>query len=137
MNARARLVFASLALLAGCGGKVVVDQPGSGGSGGSGGGGAGDCSTLQGTLAAAVDAALSCNPYINSIQCNGTAIVHDACGCAYVANETNVDAVAAAQTAFTAWANAGCTLVCDACPPESPNGYCEPSTSKCSPAWLE
>jgi hypothetical protein len=120
---------ATLALVvAACGGKVVVDQPG------SGGGGTTDCATLQTQLGAAVAAAMACSPFVNSIQCDGSAIVYDACGCPFVANETNSAAVSAAAAAYAAWTSGSCgPLACDACVGLGTGGYCDPSTSACAP----
>lgn len=120
---------ASLALLAaGCGGKVVVDQPGSGG-----GSGTTDCATLQTELAAAVAAAMACNPAVDQIQCDGTATVSDACGCPFVANEKNPAAVTAALDAYAAWTSGSCgPLACDACAGLGTGGYCDATTSLCS-----
>jgi hypothetical protein len=130
-------------ILAACGGKVVVDASG-GGSGGGGGtlstssstSGDGGCFQPDLDVAAALDAARACNPAINAIQCDGTAVIHDQCGCSIVANEHSPDAVAAAQQAYNAWTASGCgPYDCTLCPPPPPAPYfCDATTSQCTAA---
>ena len=97
------LLLGSL-LPAACGGKVVVDAGGSGGEGGSPSTSSttstatsGACDGPNVNLGLALDAALACNPAIDIVQCDGTAVVHDQCGCSIVANEHDADAVAAGE----------------------------------------
>jgi hypothetical protein len=125
-----------------CGGKAVVDPPGSheaggghsattSGSGGTtittgeaGSGAPGDpCVELELDLTNKNAEAIACNPAINMPQCTGTAYVLDTCGCQILANETNPSAVQAAQQAYQAWVGAGCgPWPCDTCPVTGPGG---------------
>lgn len=139
------LLLGSL-LPAACGGKVVVDAGGSGGEGGTpttststSTATSGGCDGPNLNLGTALDAALACNPAINAIQCDGSAVVHDHCGCAIVANEHSPDAVAAAQQAYNAWTAAGCgPYDCTLCPPPPPAPYfCDATTSQCTAALVK
>lgn len=133
-----------------CGGKVVVDQgseiggaggttsTGTGGLGGAGGiGGAGGCDALLADFQAKLDAAQACNPLINAIQCSGTVVAFDTCGCEVVANDQASTAASYAIGAYESWADAGCgPYDCALCPPPpSSPWFCDPATSKCQPAW--
>jgi hypothetical protein len=136
------LTLALVSLLA-CGGKVVVDAGGQGGDGGSGGTtsasttatGAGGCEALGQALTTALGAALACNPALSSIQCDGSVVVEDGCGCQIAANEKDPAAAAAAKQAYVAWTAAGCgPFECAFCPPAPPAPYrCDAGTSKCVP----
>lgn len=129
-----------LGVLSACGGKVFVDLPGSAGGGGGGGaGGTGatsptastgsgmTCDDLVVQLEAAIEAARACNPAISSIQCDGTAIVPDACDCPVLLNEKQPGAVGAAKSAYQAASEAGCLLDCDAPCAQVGPGFCQPS----------
>lgn len=139
-----RALPVALLVVAACGGKVVVDAGGQGGDGGgattsvttSSSSGV-DCEALGLAAGAAIDAAEACNPAIDAVQCNGSAVILDTCGCEVVANELNGQAVSdAAKQAYLAWTSAGCgPFDCDACPPPPAVGYqCDPTLSKCLPA---
>lgn len=142
------------ALLAACGGKVVVDASGSGGSsvavsttsvGGSvsvtavatGAGGAGGCSDMFDDLLQRLDAAQACNPALSSPQCSGMSVVTDVCGCPVVANEKSPETAKLALLAYEDWTLAGCgPYACESCPPppQSP-WYCDPMSERCLPAF--
>src|SRR4051812_18401866 len=131
MLARFVAVVASglcLAVVAACGGKVVVDLPGAG-SGGGGGGGAQSCDALLQSLQQKIAAAQVCSPFINSIQCDGSAMVPDSCGCSVLVNETNQAAIQAADAAAQAAAQGGCFAPCEGPCPFSGPGYCQPSSN--------
>lgn len=138
---------AGAALLAACGGKVVVDASGAGGNsvavsatgvggssvvvgatgvGGSGGfttaatgaGGAEWCSALFNDLVNKVDAAQACNPALSSPQCSGVSVVMDVCGCEVVANEKSPETAKLSLIAYEDWTLAGCgPYACESCPP--------------------
>jgi hypothetical protein len=149
-------VAASVGLLLAlaCGGEAVVDDVAAGGSGtgagtgtgtgagtgtgtGTGSGTGPTCDTLEQDLAFWMAAAMACDPYINTIQCDGSMLIFDTCGCPVVANELNEDAAKAAIAAYEAWAGAGCgPYDCFACPPgpETP-WYCDASFEACVPAY--
>jgi len=137
-----RVAWLCALLAAACGGKVAVDGAGAGGgsTSTSTGVGGGDCASLGAALSAAIGAAQSCNPTVDIIQCSGSAIIHDACGCPIVANEASTGAVSQAAALFSAWIATGCgPIECFACPPDpstTPWG-CDPSTMKCVPLLLE
>lgn len=118
--------FAPLALftaILGCGGNVVVDKGTAAGGGGAGGGsttsststtsGTDECSGLVSTFETTFAQAISCNPFINAIQCNGTAAAIDACGCPVLANENDLKAIQAAVVAYDAAFQAACFAPCD------------------------
>ncbi|APR76237.1 Hypothetical protein A7982_01584 [Minicystis rosea] len=143
----AALVFAVVsALVAACGGKVVVDVDGAAGGGlpepttgvgastSSGTAGAGGCDELGAILESAVFAAQTCNPVLSVQQCSGKVVIHDGCGCELAANETKPGAAMAAISAFDTWVAAGCGPVpCLLCPPppSSEPWFCNPATSQC------
>jgi hypothetical protein len=102
--------------------------------------GGNDCASLKAKLDAAVAAAVTCGPALAIVQCNGTQIMNDDCGCPSVLlNETTPDKVTAAKAANAAWIQAGCgPFQCGAaCFPAGP-GFCQPNadgtTGKCSVA---
>lgn len=107
------LSLGSSLLLAACGGNVVVDSGSTGTGGGGGGAEPGSCDALLADFQAKQAAAVECNPFINAIQCDGSAFVYDACGCQVLANETNPATVAAAQTSYEAAFAAICFAPCD------------------------
>lgn len=140
-------VLALSLLLAACGAKVafVVEDGGGttqgGGSAQTGGGGSGtsntggsvstgvSCDVLSAQYEDAIRAATACNPTLSSIQCDGTAVLNDTCGCpSILLNERNPELVLAAQQAYDAWVAGGCGPVpCgQACFPASAGG-CVPS----------
>ncbi len=144
-----------VALLAACGGKVVVDAAGAGGgnvivgASGSGGAtfttattgtgpsGAGGCEALFLDLETKLDAAQACNPALSSPQCTGMSIVTDVCGCQVVAGEGHPEAINASQLAYEDWTLASCgPYACESCPPppQSP-WYCDPTSERCMPAY--
>ena len=134
---RTLLLVSVLVALGGCGGKAVIDGP----DGFGGGGGttttttAVTCDGLFQVYDAALADAVSCNPFVNMMQCDGTASVHDPCGCPVLANETNPTAVQAAVAAYDAWVAASCgPYLCGApCQTLSP-GFCSgtgPSDGVC------
>jgi hypothetical protein len=130
---------AAAILAAACGGKVAVDTHGAGGTptSGTGGGGGGDCASLGAALSAAVEAARACNPVLDVIQCSGSAIINDGCGCPIVANEQQSTHVSDAQGLYSAWISTGCgPIECFACPPSpmSTPWYCDGNTGKCEAA---
>lgn len=129
-------VFISVGFASGaaCGGSVVVDGSGAGGSGGGTSSSTStstttsttttSCDALLADLSAKVAAAQACDPLINSVQCDGSAVVLDACSCQLLANETNPTAVAAAQAAYQA--ASACFPTCDGpCVGIGP-GFCQP-----------
>ncbi len=87
--------------------------------------------TCEPASAARIDAlaaAMACNPTVSSIQCDGSALVPDQCGCLHIANEKYPDLVEAAKAAYDAWAGVCPTPPClpDACLPLGSAGYCSP-----------
>jgi hypothetical protein len=147
------------ALLAACGGKVVVDAAGAGGGNvvvgasgsgggssttattgtgtGTGAGGAGGCAALLLDFGMKLDAAQACNPALSSPQCTGMSIVTDACGCQEVAGEGHPEAINASQLAYGNWTFAGCgPYACESCPPppQAP-WYCDPTSGRCVPTY--
>jgi hypothetical protein len=134
MNRRSLLGLAlcAWAALGACGGKVVVDAPGTGAGGGSGGGSANDCTSLEQALTTAIAAAQKCDSLSSTFQCGG--VVTDSCGCEEAANDTNPATIQAAQSAYQAWTSAGCGPVpCATCPPSPSWGLwtCQPSMNSC------
>lgn len=120
-------------LITACGGKVVfVELADAGGTGGasstvtSSTSTGADCAALANDLAAKTLAARACAPELDVIQCSGSAIVSDECGCASkVLNETQSPKVADAEMAFAAFAQGNCVHPCEnACLPASA-GTCE------------
>lgn len=119
--------------LAACGGKVVFVAESDGGAGGgqssSSSSSGGDCTALTADLEAKTAAAQACSPMLQQIQCNGTVMMSDECGCPrLVLNETQPALVSSAETAYTSWTGAGCGP--HAC--QTPcgilnNGTCQPS----------
>ena len=152
---RAALLCVVCAGTVGCASTVVADAAGSGsgssgigvGVGGSGGSAVGtgaapvECSGTYGQVSDAIVTAQGCDPAANVIQCSGAAMVHDLCGCSVVANETNMQAIAAADAAYAMCASEGCCgpaahpitpPPCDPkCPPMAAGGHCDPATSLC------
>ena len=148
--------------VAACGGNVVVDgAPSPGGPAGSGGatggttgsttGGSGG-STASGvqipgggttmchedylSLVGELESALGCTPTANIVQCSGTALLHDPCGCMVVVNEVDVQDVNFANALWSACEADGCcgpsvTGGCAPCPPAPTTGYCDTFTSQC------
>lgn len=98
------------------------------------------CASLKSALEAATAVAQACSPQISVVQCDGTQIMNDECGCPSVLlNEKKPDNVAAAKAAMAAWIQAGCgPFQCGAaCFPASA-GFCQPSsdaTGKCAVAF--
>lgn len=140
MTRRALTIFASLALVAaGCGGKVVVDQAGSGTTTGNvGGSGGADCAALQGRVEATVAAAVTCYPNVSADQCSGVSVVSDACGCPHVANATTPDAVIAASDAYDAWSNSACPVPpCTPCTSLGNGAYCDSGSWQCVSVWVD
>lgn len=147
------VLVASLGLVTGCGGKVVVDLSGSGAGGASTttgtttttsststSSGAVDCAMLLQDLGAKFDTAQSCNPYDNPpVECTGSATIQDTCGCKVVGNSLDGAAVAAANQAFEAWSSAGCGPgECKKCPPAPPASYyCDATQKKCVPSFTK
>jgi hypothetical protein len=139
MNSAHRFAFA-LSFLVACGGKVVFVAEGDGGSGGStsssssssgsstSSSSGGGCSDLKIQLDAAVAAAIVCNPLINQVQCDGTAVIHDACDCpSILLNEKNPNQVANAKAAYSAWTTAGCgPAQCGKLCVPATSGFCQP-----------
>jgi hypothetical protein len=147
--------------VAGCGGLVVLeldDGPASdGGSGGSGipgepmggfgqptdaattGTSSDQCAALLEAFETANDHARACSPLDPNIQCDGSVVLLDACGCpSVVANENLVAEIADAQAAYEAWVAAGCgPYECATCMPATNGGFCEtmgePSKGRCTP----
>jgi len=95
------------------------------------------CDGLELGLVYRIDAAQSCNPYINTIQCSGAIVIYDRCGCEAVANDGLVDEAELAIDAYDDWVNAGCgPLDCDSCPPPASSPwYCDPFEERCLPAY--
>lgn len=153
--------------VAGCGGLVVLELDdesgtqagGQGGRGGSGGEpiagffsppadvvttgtGSGACDALLATYETAVDHARACSPLDPNIQCDGTVVLLDTCGCpSIVANEDLVGEVADAEAAYEAWVAAGCgPYQCESCTPATNGGFCEtmgdPAKGRCAPNSL-
>lgn len=158
-----RLLLSLLVALsaAGCGGLVVLeldDGPsGDGGAGGSGTGqpiggfnaptdaattgtGSDQCAALLETLETAIDHARACTPLDPNIQCDGSVVLLDTCGCpSVVANENLITEIADAQAAYDAWVAAGCgPYDCVSCTPATEGGFCDtmmgdPSKGRCTP----
>lgn len=137
---------AALLVAASCGGDVIVDAQGSS-TGGSGGSttttstgttttttattstttSTSVCAALLADFKAKLLAARSCNPFINAIQCDGSAIILDECDCPALANETNPGAVDASALAHDIAAQAGCFAPCAGPCSFVGVGYCNPS----------
>lgn len=135
-------ILVAASLVAACGGKVTWVEGGSeGGAPGSSSNastshgattsastGGSNCANLLDSMNVAAAAAQACNPTVSSPQCDGTAVVKDACGCpSLLLNEKQPDKVKAALAAYDAWVNAGCgPLGCgQACFP-AVSGFCSP-----------
>ncbi len=69
-----------------------------------------ECELLTAEANAAVAAAVACDPAVDSIQCNGSAVLTQDCVCPRVANEAHPELVEAAQKAINA-REAACPLV--------------------------
>ncbi len=69
-----------------------------------------DCERLTAEADAAIAAAVACDPAVDSIQCNGSAVLTETCACPRIANETHPELVEAAQKAINA-REAACPLV--------------------------
>lgn len=127
--------------LAGCGAKVVFDGEAGGGPAGQGGEGTGagqvagtggsvstgmSCNDLWSAYQVAISDAAACDPFVNMVQCDGSAVSPDACGCYNVLlNEESASKVAATSAAYDAWQNADCGPIdCTVCDPITTNGYC-------------
>lgn len=136
-------------LSAACGAKVVFEAPlegggtsSSGGAGSTGGGvvggstgtGVGGCAALWAAYQGAIAAAQACDPDLDKVQCDGSAVSPDACGCfTILLNEESASKVGAASDAYAAWEAAGCGPVdCTQCEPNAGNGYCTTS-GVCTP----
>ncbi|MBI4950470.1 MAG: hypothetical protein HY908_00405 [Myxococcales bacterium] len=122
-----RVFWVSAVAVLGCGGKAVIDAGDGPGGGGAGGGTTTTtttttttsttttttttvltCDGLYQVLEAAIASAVACDPLVNMVQCDGSAVIHDPCGCPVLANETSPAAVEAATDAYDAWTGAGC-----------------------------
>ncbi|MCC6522404.1 MAG: hypothetical protein IT373_07070 [Polyangiaceae bacterium] len=113
-----RVLWVSAVAVLGCGGKAVLDAGDGLGGGGAGGGTTTTTTTTTTTVAtcdalfqgleAAIASAVACDPFVNMVQCDGSAVIHDPCGCPVLANETAPSAVEAATDAYDAWTGAGC-----------------------------
>lgn len=157
MQAMARLgrlaLFFSVSIAgSGCGGLVVFQEDGDDGAGGAGGtsnvsagpgpinasssgntmsttgtGTSGDCDALLSELETAIDHARACSPLDPVIQCDGSAILLDPCGCpSIVANEHNLAEIQAAADAFDKWVALGCgPFRCESCTPAQGEGFCQ------------
>jgi hypothetical protein len=162
---RAMRLLLSLVLAfstAGCGGLVVLqldgdgETSGPGEEGGSGfepiggfsaptdaattGTGSDACASLLETLETAIDHARACTPLDPNIQCDGSVVLLDTCGCpSVVANENLITEIADAQAAYDAWVAAGCgPHECVSCTPATEGGFCDtmmgdPSKGRCTP----
>jgi hypothetical protein len=115
---------------------IFVDAGGDGGAGSTSiasssyattGTGA-SCDELEKQMDEAIDDAIACDPTIDTIQCDGSEVVPNACGCKFfVLNEKHPDLVAAAKASYAAWTNAGCgPLDCGMDCVEAMGGTCEP-----------
>jgi hypothetical protein len=128
-----------------CGANVVFDEEGTGGEA-SGGGGAestssgtttvtttvtttgGDpCDPLREAFENALRAATECSLLEPVVQCDGSLILLDTCGCpAIVANEHHPDLAEAAKAAYDAWVAGGCgPYPCEQCLPAKNGGSCQ------------
>jgi hypothetical protein len=142
----------SVAIIAACSGKAVVDPPSSTSSGSGGatstssgttsttssgtttsttssgtGGTAPTCSSLEADLEDAWIAARRCNPSIDVDQCVGE-MVYDTCGCEWVSNAMFPELAAFAVEAYDVWVDHGCgPYDCAWCPPPMP-AICEPDS---------
>lgn len=138
---RALLFVALVSALAGCGAKVVFEAEAQGGGSGQGGEGSGagtisntggsastgtTCDGLWAAYQAAVSDAAACDPSASTVQCDGSAVSPDACGCFNVLlSEESASKVDAANAAYKAWENAACGPIdCTVCDPITSNGYC-------------
>jgi hypothetical protein len=61
-----------------------------------------ECERLTAEADAAIAAAVACDPAVDSIQCNGSAVLTEACACPRIANEAHPELVEAAQKAINA-----------------------------------
>jgi len=149
-----------------CGGNVVVDSGATSGSSGVGGGGAaatgagagGSTATGAGGdsvqfpdggsfmcqqdyygLVAGLQNALQCtSTAVGLVQCSGSALLQDPCGCFHVANEAHPDNIGIEDMAYQECVADGCcgpqaTIGCSACPPAPTTGHCDSFTSVCVP----
>ena len=132
-----RVVLASLAMAAACGGKVVVDPEttastesasgagaagaagpasasavvavGVGGTNPDGSSGVGvDCGSLEADYEQKLALARQCSPGDPGLQCSGKLTVPDPCNCPVIVNDATPDLAALAEKAFEAWVAAGC-----------------------------
>jgi hypothetical protein len=167
--ARRLLLLASF--VAGCGGNVVVDGESTSGSGtgatagtgastttGTSGGGASgaggsstgpmsptgapaNCQVDYQTMIGALHDAEGCTPTANVVQCTGKLLLHDPCGCLYVANDAHPPPGGGPGEPDPDWVQCmmdGCcgpqySASCSPCPPVPTSGYCDAVTSQCKP----
>jgi hypothetical protein len=160
---RVLLAAALLGSIAACGGNVVVDgPPGSGGAGasttgtttgttmgtttGTGtttvtgpqvpDGGSAECQQQYTSVIGELDNALGCTPSANIPQCTGKALLHDPCGCLFVANDAHPYNINTANSAWGSCVMDGCcgpqaSIGCAPCPPPPTSGHCDSFTSQC------
>ncbi len=85
----------------------------------------GVCDGLAEELETAIDHARACSPLRPVVQCDGSAILLDLCGCpSVVANEHLPVEIQQAQDAYDAWVSAGCgPYPCESCTPAE-GGFC-------------
>jgi hypothetical protein len=141
------LLISATLVSAACGGLVVFEEDG--GEGGAGGqnpattyvtagvfvtsttgatttGMGAPCDLLTDELETAIDHARACSPLEPVVQCDGSAILLDLCGCpSVVANEHNQLEINDARAAYEAWVAAGCgPYECESCTPAKMGGFC-------------
>lgn len=138
MGSERALLILAVAGIA-CGGKAVIDGEGAAGgatsAGGAGQGGAVvtgpvtvsgptssaatgvTCAELGERLEAAIREAIRCAPSLPVVQCDGSAVVYDACSCPLIANENQREAIEEALRAHDELVAAGCGLDCGGCLP--------------------
>jgi hypothetical protein len=124
--------------LVGCGGLVVLEEEGGLGGGATSSASAtkassvvssstgSTCEALTVALEQALDQTRVCGPALSIVQCDGSAILKDLCGCPTIlANEHNVAQIQGAEQAYDAWVAAGCgPYPCETCTPLNQGGLC-------------
>jgi hypothetical protein len=92
-----------------------------------------NCFALGEELDRTTSEAVGCNPTIDLLQCNGSELLFDRCGCkSVVANETKPELVQAARAAYDAWVAAGCgPFDCGGACASPMGGQCDPQSGTC------
>ncbi len=131
---------------AGGGGGGVMTSASAGGSAATGSGsgiqfpdgGTAACVDDYKLIVDALEVALGCTPSATTIvQCDGTALVRDPCGCLHVGNEAIPENIAASNADWQDCVTDGCCGTsanpgCSPCAAAPTAGYCDPATSQCA-----